>query len=131
MTKKLAVKRELNEELIELIQNIDDKIISLSKNKGKVTDDDFRWAFKNALTFEEYLRTFKERLAASATAYAPAALDAVGRKAAAGDVKAAQVVFNMLGALEKAGGSGAINMTQVNVNVPTLRDLEEGKVIDA
>lgn len=127
---KPAVKEEMSESMVALINAIDDKIISFSKNKGKVTDDDFRWAFQNALTFEEYLRTFKDRLAASATTYAPAALASVGKQAAQGNIKAAKLIFDVIGSTKTPGGSGSVNMTQVNVTVPTLKDLEEGSLVD-
>lgn len=81
--------------------------------------------FSLALQFEEYTRIFRERTVVQATRHVPRAVEEMGRRAAQGDVAAARLLFDVAGLTGHGGrrdGAAAV-LTQVNVNVPKLKDV--------
>ena len=106
----------------EVVTLIDDIIVSFIQG-GLPSDDDFKRAFRASIDADNYMRIYKDRLAVSASAYGPAALHALGKKAATGDVPAIKTLFDVIGVTGKAGSAGTNVMTQVNVNVPSLKDM--------
>jgi len=112
----------------ELIQTLDETIVSYLTAPRLPAKEDFKTMFELSLEFEDFLRVFKERVAVSALTYVPAAVHAMGKLAAQGDVPAARVLFTLAGMdTNSKSGSTSNVLTQVNVNVPTLKDM----VVDA
>lgn len=107
----------------DVVEMIDDIIMQLIQ-AGLPGEAEMRGALRAAIDAEEYMRVYKQRMTVSATTYGPRALKALGAKAAAGDVPAIKVLFEVIGLTGKQP-YGPNVMTQVNVNVPTLKDLLE------
>lgn len=76
---------------------------------------------------EEYLRLFRLKASVAATQYLPETIEAVGQKAAQGDLKAADMLFEITG----VKGRKAIQVaTQVNLFSPGEREALRSEVID-
>lgn len=90
--------------------------------------------FRNAVDTEAYMRAFQDSTRVKMTLAAAEAAEAVGKKAAKGDLKAAQMVFDIVGLGAKGKGNTVNVLNQISVppgeKAQLLADLR-GDVIDA
>jgi len=91
---------------------------TLVLNLGKVP---LQTCFAAAADVGAYLTAVRNKTVVQASRYLPATIEAVGSKAAAGDLDAAKLLFDYLGLRVKTP-LAQVN-TQVNVTVPTLKDI--------
>lgn len=103
-----------------LIQAIDDDMLRFRRG-GLPTEQDFKRAFEASLSYENYIRIFKERMVVGASTYVPGAINAVGRSAIAGDIKAAKLLFTIVDLPTKEKSPQVV--TNVQVNIPTIKEL--------
>jgi len=82
-----------------------------------------------AVDTERYMRVFQERARVKATPYAAKAIEAVGEKAASGDVDAARLIFNITGLFAAKGGINILN--QINMTPQERQAIEADLKEDA
>lgn len=89
--------------------------------------------FASAVDFAAYMTAVRNKSMILGSTYVPRTVRAIGAKAANGDLDAAKLLFDFLGLRVKTPVA-QVN-TQVNVAVPTLRDIieidEEGRIVGA
>ena len=82
---------------------------------------DLRECFAHATDLVAYMTAVRNKTMVQASRYVPAAVTNIGRKAAEGDLDAAKLLFDYLGLRVKQPLAQVA--TQVQINVPTLRDI--------
>jgi hypothetical protein len=74
-----------------------------------------RDCFISAVTAEEFLRLYHDRLAVQASLHLPAVIDTMGKLAAQGDTDAAKILLDIAGISGKGAKSVQNNAIQVNI----------------
>ena|SRR5690554_1607434 len=95
---------------------------AMIERRAETSSDDLRMAFQNVVDIAEYVRVLKNKTTIQASLKIPRAIDALGEKAAEGDVNAARLLLDICSVLPQNTKGSATQATQVNVNFPTLRD---------
>lgn len=81
--------------------------------------------FLAAMTAEEFLRLYHDRLAVQATLHLQEVVDQLGHMAASGDIEAAKLLFDVAGVSGKGGANKGIqNAIQVNITAQEQAQLE-------
>jgi len=102
---------------------LDDLVTFVEKLVETGGDVDLRECFLTAVDIAAYVKAVHEKTMVQASRYVPETIRAVGDKAVKGDLDAAKLLFDYLGLRVKQPLAQVA--TQVNINVPTLKDIVE------